>query len=107
MFKPTGMSIVIDNLVSNAQKADARSISFMLSDGGSWWRLDVCDDGRGFDPSVDVNRIFEKAYSRTDGSGLGLYFCHKMLSDIKASIEVVSPATRKRGASFIIKVPKK
>ena len=107
LFKPTGLGVVIDNLVSNAQKADAASISFELSDGGAFWQLNVCDDGKGIGSDVDVNRIFEKAYSRTDGSGLGLYFCKKVLADIQASIEVSPRRKQHSGMSFVIKVPKK
>lgn len=107
MFKPTGMSVVIDNLVSNAQKAEAASIVFKLSDAGAFWQIIVCDDGQGIGSDVDLVRIFDKAYSRTDGSGLGLYFCKKMLADIQASIEVVPPKEQHRGLSFVIKVPKK
>ena len=110
MFKPTGMGVVIDNLVNNAQKADAASIAFKLLDGGSFWQLNVSDDGRGIDSAVEVDRIFEKGYSRTDGSGLGLYFCQKMLSEIRATIEVVSGERHDKhasGMSFAIKVPKK
>ena len=109
MFKPTGMGVVIDNLVNNAQKAEATSIAFKLLDGGSCWQLNVSDDGRGIDSAVEVDRIFEKAYSRTDGSGLGLYFCQKMLSEIQATIEVVSGNKRGKhtsGMSFVVKVPK-
>lgn len=107
MFKPAGLGVVIDNLVSNAQKADATSILFNLSDAGLCWELKVVDDGKGFGPSVEIGRIFEKAYSRTDGSGLGLYFCQKVLADINGSINVVPNNCKVSGASFVIKVPKK
>ena len=105
-FRPAGLSVVIDNLVGNAHKAEAAKISFSLSDGGDSWRIDVEDDGRGLDPSVDISQIFEKGYTRTDGSGLGLYFCRKMLDDMQGSIEVVS-GKRKRGVAFMIRIPKK
>ena len=105
-FKPAGLSVVIDNLVNNAHKAEAAKIGFRLSDGGDCWRIDVEDDGRGFAPTVDIGRIFEKAYTRTDGSGLGLYFCRKMLDDMRGSIEV-SRAKRKSGVAFVVRIPKK
>ena len=98
--------MVIDNLVGNAHKAESAKISFSLSDGGDFWRIDVEDDGRGLDPSVDVSQIFEKGYTRTEGSGLGLYFCRKMLDDMQGSIEVAS-GKRKRGVAFTIRIPKK
>lgn len=105
-FRPAGLSVVIDNLVGNAHKAEAAKISFSLSDGGDFWRIEVEDDGRGLDPSVDVAQIFEKGYTRTDGSGLGLYFCRKMLDDMQSSI-VIASGKRKRGVAFTIRIPKK
>ena len=105
-FRPAGLSVVIDNLVGNAHKAESAKISFSLSDGGDFWRIDVEDDGRGLDPSVDVSQIFEKGYTRTEGSGLGLYFCRKMLDDMQGSI-VVASGKRKRGVAFTIRIPKK
>lgn len=105
-FRPAGLSVVIDNLVGNAHKAESAKISFSLSDGGDFWRIDVEDDGRGLDPSADVSQIFEKGYTRTEGSGLGLYFCRKMLDDMQGSI-VVASGKRKRGVAFTIRIPKK
>ena len=105
-FKPTGLGIVIDNLVGNAKTADAGMIDFTLSSSGKDWVIMVKDDGRGLDPSANKNRIFEKAYSRTDGSGLGLYFCRKMLGDIGGSIALASNKDG-HGLSFEIRIPKK
>ena len=105
-FNPAGLSVVIDNLVNNAHKAEAAKILFKLSDDGDFWRVDVEDDGKGFAQTVDVGRIFEKAYTRTDGSGLGLYFCRKMLDDMRGTIEV-SSTKRKSGVAFVVRIPKK
>ncbi|MBR5548620.1 MAG: ATP-binding protein [Kiritimatiellae bacterium] len=105
-FKPLGLGIVIDNLVGNAKTADAESIVFELTSTGRDWIVKVRDDGRGLAADVDVDRIFEKAYSRTDGSGLGLYFCQKMLKEIGGSIEL-STKQDGRGLAFVIRIPKK
>ena len=104
-FSPTGMGVVIDNLITNAKKADAISISFKLVDRKSSWVIEVLDDGKGISPFVDIERLFEKGYSRTDGSGLGLYFCKKMLEEINGKISVVQNANN-QGLCFIIEVPK-
>ena len=97
---------MIDNLVGNAKTADAESIVFELTSTGRDWIVNVRDDGQGLAADVDVDRIFEKAYSRTDGSGLGLYFCQKMLKEIGGSIEL-STKQDGRGLAFVIRIPKK
>ncbi|WP_295209513.1 ATP-binding protein [uncultured Brevundimonas sp.] len=108
-FKPIDISIVIDNLISNARKAKATRITFDVNrvTQGEGLQMVVEDNGRGIDRAkVDQDRIFEKGYSGTAaGSGLGLYHVAQVLSDLGGSIGV-DPAYVKGGLRFLIRLPK-
>ncbi len=102
-FKPIEVSILIDNLVSNAGKADASQISFDLDQPTAHeLRIVVQDDGKGFDPLIgSLGRVFEKGYTTSTGSGLGLYHVAQILDDLGGAI---APERSEKGARFIIRI---
>lgn len=102
-FKPIEVSILIDNLVSNAGRADASEISFHLDQPTPHeLRIVVQDDGRGFDPSIaELGRLFEKGFTTSTGSGLGLYHVAQILDDLGGAI---APELSDRGARFVIRI---
>lgn len=102
-FKPIEVSILIDNLVSNAGRADASQILFALDQPAAGeLRITVEDDGRGFDREIaDRGRIFEKGFTTSTGSGLGLYHVAQILDDLGGSI---TPEDSDRGAKFTIRI---
>jgi len=107
-FSPIDISIVIDNLFSNAAKADARNMTFTArktSNGPI--EIVVADDGRGIDENkVDGSKIFERGYSGSSrGSGLGLYHIKYVLEQLGGSIGL-DPERRGGDAQFIIRLPK-
>ena len=102
-FKPIEVSILVDNLVSNAGKADATEIQFTLDQpGANELRVLVQDDGRGLSADIaDMSRIFEKGFTTSTGSGLGLYHVSQILDDMGGAISI-EPS--ERGARFIIRI---
>ncbi|MGA0594588.1 ATP-binding protein [Enterovirga sp. CN4-39] len=102
-FKPIEISILIDNLVSNAGRAEATKISFHLDQPTPHeLRIVVQDDGRGFHPSVaELGRLFEKGFTTSTGSGLGLYHVAQILDDLGGAI---TPERSERGARFVIRI---
>ena len=106
-FKPIDISVVIDNLVSNARRARASRISFEITHPNkSAVHIRVVDNGRGFLESIeDLSRIFEKGYTKTDGSGLGLYHVMHVLGEMNGTIEASRPS-ESRGANFFIRIAK-
>lgn len=102
-FNPIDISIVIDNLISNARRAKASSIQFEYGAlGRSGLFLRATDNGRGFTKGVDPTRIFEMGYSTTHGSGLGLYHVRQVLGEMNGSIELEE--SKPGHTSFIIKI---
>jgi signal transduction histidine kinase len=105
-FKPIELSIVIDNLISNAKKADSPTmhVSFKWPSTGIL-KIIFTDQGSGLKKVFsDADRIFEKGVSTTDGSGLGLYHVRQIIESMGGSISYEKPESH--GARFVIALPK-
>jgi sensor histidine kinase regulating citrate/malate metabolism len=64
----------------------------------------VRDDGPGLPQTLeDPDRIFELGFSRTSGSGLGLYHVRQVLGDMGGSITIFRS---ERGAAFAMRITK-
>ena len=105
-FNPIDVSIVVDNLISNARRAKATRIKFELlkPDRGGGLIVRVSDNGNGLARGANKDRIFEMGYTTTRGSGLGLYHVRQVLGEIGGSIELEEESPAK-GTSFTIKLP--
>lgn len=105
-FNPIDASIIVDNLISNARKAKASRIKFVLSqENKRELTIHVSDNGRGLDLGTNSSRIFEMGYSTTLGSGLGLYHVRQALGEMGGSIELDGEV--ERGLGFVIKISAK
>jgi signal transduction histidine kinase len=105
-FKPIDVSVVVDNLITNAKKAKATQIKFEITHPTKTTvHIVVSDNGRGFHQQItELSRVFEKGYTMTDGSGLGLYHIKHVLGEMNGTIE--AQRVKKSGAVFIIKISK-
>jgi signal transduction histidine kinase len=106
-FKPIDISVVVDNLIANARKARATRIVFeILHPSKDAIHIRVYDNGRGFHHQIDdLTRVFEKGFTKTDGSGLGLFHVQHVLGEMNGSIEAQKLSTS-RGAAFLIRIAK-
>ena len=105
-FNPIDASIIVDNLISNARKAKASRIKFVLTqEDKSGLSIHVSDNGRGLAPGTNRSRIFEMGYTTTQGSGLGLYHVRQALGEMGGSIELDDRA--EKGLSLVIKIAAK
>ncbi len=108
-FKPIDVSIVIDNLIANAKKRHTRAtnITFKITHPSrNTIHILVTDNGKGFHERIeDLNRIFEKGFTTTDGSGLGLYHVRHVLGEMSGTIEA-SHRQDRSGAVFLIRISK-
>lgn len=89
-FKPIELFIVIDNIVHNSKKADAKVIEFRLtSPTKSSISIEIEDDGLGLDPKFDdPGEIFEKGVTTTTGSGLGLNHARELVAELGGHLSV-------------------
>lgn len=108
-FKPIDVSVVIDNIIANSRKKSSRAteISFqIIHPSKNTIHILVTDNGRGFDEKIDdLNRIFDKGFTTTDGSGLGLFHVRHVLGEMSGTIEA-SRRKDQTGAVFLIRISK-
>lgn len=106
-FKPIECGIMLDNMVSNSRKADASQITFNFSQQEGVLKIRVSDDGVGLARSVvEPKDIFERGFTRTDGSGIGLNFCKNLLESMGGAISVGN-LEGQNGFILEIEIPKK
>lgn len=110
-FRPIEIGIVIDNLVSNAVKARAEKIVFFLEvSKGEKPRLSItiADNGLGWPESTDpIEQVFEKGFTTTDGSGLGLYHIKQIVEGFGGILEALQEPYSEEldGAQLILRIP--
>ena len=72
--------------------------------------ISVTDEGPGIKPR-DIERVFEKFFrvggndGRKPGTGLGLSICRGLVAAMGGQITAESPAVRRRGTRFVIRLP--
>ena len=98
--KPIEISIIIDNLVSNAKKAQSENLIIRtLKNKENRLIIEFEDDGIGIPPS-NLERIFNIGFTTTDGSGVGLYHVKEIIKRIGAKISVSNNS--RKGVTFKI-----
>jgi signal transduction histidine kinase len=104
-FKPLEITIILDNIISNSQKALANilEISFTINKNTKKLEISFKDDGRGISED-DIDNIFDFGYTTTDGSGVGLHHIKEILKGIKGEIKINNKLPK--GTEVIIQIPK-
>lgn len=90
VFKPLEISLLIDNLLTNSIKAHASSFVVEFHDIFEYIRMTITDNGNGLDKKIsNPQSVFEKGFTTTNGSGLGLFNVATYVKDqLKGSIEL-------------------
>ncbi|MCI5137538.1 MAG: sensor histidine kinase, partial [Candidatus Electrothrix sp. AR1] len=103
-FNPIEMGMVLENFIGNSKKARASNITFSSLLKERILNITVEDNGKGLDKKIkEKDRIFEKGFTRTSGSGLGLYFCRNQIESLGGDLKL-SVDQPKRGISFTIRI---
>ncbi len=106
MGEQTGLEQVIVNLLMNARDAGADRIKIETAADPAkpgWVRIVVSDNGSGAPPEV-IARVFEPFYTtKAQGTGLGLWLSHRVITDHGGTIEAHSEIGK--GTSFLIRLP--
>ena len=84
------LSILIDNIVSNASKAHANhlSVNMKLRDKHHLI-VSFVDDGNGLDKSVRLSDVFDLGVTSTNGSGLGLFHSKEIMESLDGDIQFI------------------
>lgn len=85
------MSILIDNIISNADKAEAKNLRVKISKvGGNTLRISFVDNGNGLSGKLDnPESMFDMGVTTTSGSGLGLYHAREIVERIGGKITAI------------------
>lgn len=107
LINPIDMDIVLDNMISNSVKAEAKNINvdFKINDNN---KLEILyfDDGIGMDEKLVNNpeSIFELGVreSKQRGSGIGMYDVMKRIKNMKGNISFIGNNKKLKGVGFKI-----
>jgi signal transduction histidine kinase len=105
-ISPLELSIIIDNLVSNSLKWEAKNIVFEAIDiDKKALKIIAYDDGLGLATKFLANpkQIFELGITESSGSGIGLYFVNNIMTNkenINGSIVFLGNNIKLKGACF-------
>jgi two-component system, OmpR family, sensor histidine kinase CiaH len=104
----TLLKLLLSNLLENANKYSPKgtTIYFRLNQNSNEISLEVVDEGAGI-PDEEKKAVFKKFYRigneqtrKTQGTGLGLYICKKIVQDHGGDITVVD--NRPTGSRFVV-----
>ncbi|RED91643.1 sensor histidine kinase [Marinoscillum furvescens] len=97
-------SIVLDNLISNSHKAQAKQIDLEIKDSKKGLDVLIHDDGKGVPNEFlkNSNAIFDLGVkSKIEGSGIGLHTVKKkMKENLRGDIEFLGNGIKYKGATF-------
>ena len=101
-IKPLSFVMILDNIIGNAIKAHATAVLIIVQNTSSdTFRLLFKDNGDGIDQSVtDLNRLYEFGFTTTNGSGLGLYYAKKHMTELKGNVEIIQNSDK--GISVVL-----
>lgn len=98
-FESIKVVIIIDNLISNAIKANAKKITIKWEHSNDSYVLTFKDDGFGI-PKENQKKIFEYRYTTTNGGGLGLFHIRTIMQeDFRGDVRFVEDSVVS-GAEF-------
>jgi sensor histidine kinase regulating citrate/malate metabolism len=100
-FSHAEVIMLLDNLLDNAQKANAKHVAITFVKLGKSLDIHVLDDGQGIESGC-LPHIFEFGFSTTHGSGIGLFHAEKIARRLGGRIH--ANAACKSGAEFIIQL---
>jgi len=99
------ISLVLDDLISNAEKAGASKVRIDISNPTSTQlKVLFSDNGKGVPKNFleKPDKIFELGITTTDGSGIGLNSVRSALKSLKGTIEFTGNNVGLKGACFEI-----
>lgn len=99
-FRPLEITTLIDNFISNSEKAGASNISFIFSKKNSNLIIEIIDNGSKIISIDNLNKIFDLGFTTTNGTGIGLFQTKDIINRLNGSINVESE--KGKGTKFTI-----
>lgn len=88
-FNSIATIILIDNLINNSEKANAKNLVIEIISYENELILDFIDDGKGV-PKENEEKIFDFGFSTTNGTGLGLFHAKKIVNELGGEIRIIN-----------------
>jgi signal transduction histidine kinase len=100
-----GLRVILENLLDNANKYGGGKVRIAAGVGDGRWRLDISDQGRGFEPAT-AEKLFDlhnrgSGEGVTHGAGLGLAIARQLARRMGGDLSAHS-AGPGRGAVFTV-----
>lgn len=97
LFAPIDFIVVLDSLLDNSKKANAKNIFITWHENIDSIELHFKDDGDGIKDDV-LPKIFDYRFTTTKGGGLGLYHVNEICKKMNIDINVNN---KNKGTEFI------
>ena len=89
-FRPLEITTIIDNLISNAEKANSTLVNLSFKKKKENVEFLFNDNGTGISKS-GLKKVFELGYTTTNGSGIGLFQVNDLVENsLEGDIEIES-----------------
>ncbi|HEY6123308.1 MAG TPA: HAMP domain-containing sensor histidine kinase [Steroidobacteraceae bacterium] len=103
-----GLRVILENLLDNAHKYGGGNVRIAAAHSDGHWRLDISDQGRGFDPA-NAEKLFDlhnrgSGEGVTHGAGLGLAIARQLARRMGGDVAARSAGPGK-GAVFTVTLP--
>lgn len=104
-FKPMEITIILDNIINNARKAKSSNLNILFQVSLNSIEIIFKDNGKGLDVNIEnIDDTFQKGFTTTKGSGLGLHHIKQIIDLMQGSISL--SANTKKGVSVILEFKK-
>ena len=98
-FRPLEIAMVIDTMINNAVKAQAKKVTFSVKNVAGNLEVYISDNGNGIKKQIR-DKIFDMGFTTTKGSGLGLHHAKTIMEKNNGSIELLDAEDNK--AKFLL-----
>ncbi|CAA0214084.1 ATP-binding protein [Tenacibaculum maritimum] len=100
LFSKINISLIIDDLISNAKKANATKAKITFNSGPKKsLEMIFSDSGDGVSKNMEES-MFEIGITSTIGSGVGLFSTRKLMEEMGGNIKFIGNGAILKGASF-------
>lgn len=88
-FSPIEQAILVDNILSNASKAEAKNVAILVQETNNRYVLSFTDDGNGLTTKYPADELFSAGISTTKGgSGTGLSNVRDIVDRLEGNVSI-------------------
>ena len=100
LFSKINISIILDDLISNAKKANATKAKITFSSGPkNSLQMIFSDNGKGVNEEIESS-MFDIGITSTIGSGVGLFTVRKLMKEMGGNVKFIGNDVVLSGANF-------